>query len=128
MGFSYVAVLATITLGRAFEYYEVHDCAINEENFAAFLRSVADFYEGEDIVIVMDNLKAHIAPSNKTLMDELGIEYIYNVPYSPDYNAIETPFSQVKRKFKELKLLSLLNGEKLDVKQAIKKCFSAQSS
>ena len=93
MGFKYVAALALITLGRGFEYYELHDEAIKEESFAAFLRNVADFYEGEDIVIIMDNLKAHVAQSNKTLMDELGIEYIYNVPYSPDYNAIETPFS-----------------------------------
>ena len=69
MGFSYVAVLATITLGKAFEYYEVHDKAINEESFAKFLKSVADFYEGEDIVIVMDNLTAHNTSGNKTLMD-----------------------------------------------------------
>ena len=48
----------------------------------------------------MDNLHAHINPNNKKLMDELGIEYIYNVPYSPDYNAIETAFAQVKRIFK----------------------------
>lgn len=32
------------------------------------------------------------------------MEWIYNVPYSPEFNAIELPFGQVKKKFKELKL------------------------
>ncbi len=100
MGFKYVAALATISFGRGFEYYELLDGAVNEEIFANFLVNLADFYENEDIVIVMDNLHAHTNPNNKQLMDELGIEYIYNVPYSPDYNAIETAFAQVKRVFK----------------------------
>jgi len=45
------------------------------------------------------------------------------VPYSPEFNAIELPFSQVKKKFKDLKLLSVANGNKFDQNKAIKESF-----
>ena len=47
-------------------------------------------------------------------MKMLKMEFIYNVPYSPEYNAIELPFSQVKKHFKELKLESLANCRKFN--------------
>ena len=37
-----------------------------------------------------------------------GIKYIYNVPYSPDYNPIEFVFSIVKRNFKALRAKKLI--------------------
>ena len=52
----------------------------------------------------MDNLAAHKTAAVKDKMRELGIVWIMNVPYSPEYNAIELVFSQVKKKFRELKL------------------------
>ena len=36
---------------------------------------------------------------------------IFNETYSPDYNPIETIFSQVKRRYKELRLNKLANGK-----------------
>ena len=52
----------------------------------------------------MNNLAVHKTIAVKNKMRELGITWIFNVPYSPQYNAIELPFSQVKKKFKDLKL------------------------
>ena len=52
----------------------------------------------------MDNLAAHKTAAVKEKMRELGISWILVVPYSPQFNAIELPFGQVKKKFKELKL------------------------
>ena len=56
----------------------------------------------------MDNLPAHKTIAVRNKMIELGITWIFNVPYSPEYNAIELPFSQVKKTFKELKLQCLV--------------------
>ena len=41
----------------------------------------------------MDNLPAHKTIAVRDKMRELGITWIFNVPYSPEYNAIEMPFS-----------------------------------
>ena len=57
----------------------------------------------------------------------LKMEYILNVPYSPEFNAIELPFSQVKKCFKELKLQHLANNRKFSQDEAINEIFSRQS-
>ena len=57
----------------------------------------------------MDNLAVHKTNDVKALMRELGFEWIYNVPYSPEYNAIELPFGQIKKHFREAKLVCLAN-------------------
>ena len=51
----------------------------------------------------MDNLSAHTSERSKEAMRQHGFRFIYNVPYSPDYNPIESVFSQVKRNFKALR-------------------------
>jgi len=40
----------------------------------------------------MDNLAAHKTAAVKDKMKELGITWIFNVPYSPQFNPIELPF------------------------------------
>ena len=48
----------------------------------------------------MDNLSAHTAERSKQAMRDHGFRFIYNVPYSPEYNPIELTFSMVKRHFR----------------------------
>ena len=36
-------------------------------------------------------------------MRERGFRWVYNVPYSPDYNPIEMVFAQIKAYFKALR-------------------------
>ena len=74
----------------------------------------------------MDNLTAHKTENVIELMRELAIEWIWVVPYSPEYNAIELPFSQVKKEFKEAKLRSLVKGDDFDQHEAIKQSFKCQ--
>ena len=56
-------------------------------------------------------------------MKRLGFRFIFNVPYSPQYNPIELVFSQFKAKFKALrarKLMGLTNESHQDlVKRAV---------
>ena len=61
------------------------------------------------------------------MMRELAIEWIWVVPYSPEYNAIELPFSQVKKVYKSAKLRSLVKDEDFDQSHAIRQSFSSQS-
>ena len=55
----------------------------------------------------MDNLSAHTSEKSKKEMTNLGFKYIYNVPYSPEYNPIEFVFSKVKQRFRSLRARKL---------------------
>ena len=59
----------------------------------------------------------------KALCKKLGITPVYNIGYSPDLNAIEAVFSQVKRAFHKERLWTLARGKEFDIFRAIKKAF-----
>ena len=51
----------------------------------------------------MDNLSSHTSERSKERMKQHGIRWIFNVPYSPNLNAVEFCFSMVKRNFRQLR-------------------------
>ena len=104
LGAKYTAVLAAISEGCGFECFTLHSEAVNQEHFIAFLERLAEINPGRRLAIVMDNLAAHKTAAVKERMRELGITWIWVVPYSPQYNPIELTFGQVKKRFRELKL------------------------
>ena len=55
----------------------------------------------------MDNLSSHTSERSKQAMRDRGFRWVYNVPYSPEYNPIEFVFSQIKRTFKTLRAKKL---------------------
>ena len=58
----------------------------------------------------MDNLAVHKAIRVKELYTSLDIMPLFNIPYSPDTNPIESCFSVVKSHFKRKRLEYLVNG------------------
>ena len=63
----------------------------------------------EKIALFMDNLSAHKSDKSKEEMNKLKFRWIFNVPYSPEYNPIEFVFSKVKQKFRTLRARKLAN-------------------
>ena len=126
MNIRYTAVIAAISEGCGFEYFELHDCAVDSKIFCGFIRKLHQINYGKQITIVMDNLAAHKTQEAVLLMKELSIEWIWVVPYSPEYNAIELPFSQVKKAFKEEKLRSMVKGNEFDQYKTISRIFEGQ--
>ena len=59
MSTRYTAVIATISEGCGFEYFEQHDCAVDSEIFCGFIQKLRQLNEDKQITIVMDNLSAH---------------------------------------------------------------------
>ena len=43
-------------------------------------------------------------------MDKLKIKYVFNPPYSPDCNGIESVFSIFKNRLKRDRLSAIING------------------
>ena len=52
----------------------------------------------------MDNLSVHKTRGMMELYKSLSITPIFNIPYSPDFNGIESYFSLVKASYKKLLL------------------------
>ena len=52
---------------------------------------------------------------------------MFNLPYSPDFNGIESYFSLVKGNYKKLLLQVMMKGEPFDVVSLIKRSIEAVS-
>ena len=83
--------------------------SVNQIKFKEFLLKLWQKYPFRKIAIVMDNLQVHKTKAVRKKMTELAIEQVWNVPYSPEFNAIEHVFSMVKRNYKRMKLHDYAN-------------------
>ena len=63
----------------------------------------------------MDNLMVHKAEQVEKVYKELDMIPIFNVPYSPQFNGIESYFSLVKQEYKKLLLKYLVIDMQFDV-------------
>ena len=54
----------------------------------------------------------------------LNIVPVYNVGYSPEFNPIESVFSQVKRVFCRKRLNKLVNKDEFDTNKEIRDAFA----
>ncbi|MAJ97176.1 MAG: hypothetical protein CMI56_00990 [Parcubacteria group bacterium] len=98
-----LALLAGISLDKGVEHFQVFNLSVNVEKFQEWLTGLRASTEGEKICLFLDNLSAHTSERAKAAMREHGFRWVYNVPYSPDYNPIELVFSQVKANFKAMR-------------------------
>jgi transposase len=71
----------------------------------------------------MDNLTIHKMNIVKYVYEKLNIMPILNIPYCPEFNPIESVFSQVKRVFKAERLKKLANLEPFDAEGCITDIF-----
>ena len=97
--------------------------AVNVPKFKVFLDEIRRQCFMEDIVLYMDNLAVHRSRHVRERMDELGIAYVFNPPYSPEFNGIETVFSTFKDRLKRKRLYAIQHGERFDYINEIKRTF-----
>jgi hypothetical protein len=58
----------------------------------------------------MDNLSVHKTLRVRAVMQELDMVPIFSVPYSPQYNGIESYFFLVKQEYKKALLQRIMKG------------------
>lgn len=68
----------------------------------------------------MDNLSVHKSRDTQSVYKDLGLETIYCVPYSPQYNGIESYWFLIKQEFKKMILVKMMNDEAIDVLELIR--------
>jgi len=68
----------------------------------------------------LDNLSVHKTNLSKELFKELKVTPIFNIPYSPQFNGIESYFSLLKNEYKNLILQKVMKNEGVDAVSLIK--------
>ena len=119
-----LALLCGISKEKGVEHHRVFEFSVNVDKFIEYIDFLRETNRGEKICLFMDNLSAHTSERSKQAMRDRGFRWIYNVPYSPEYNPIELTFSMVKRNFRSLraqKMTGLIqDSHESMVKQAVK--------
>jgi len=104
--------------------FSLHPKSINTEEFQRFIKLLSERFSGKPFALFLDNLSVHKTNVSKELLESLGIKSIFNVPYSPQFNGIESYFSLLKAEYKKLLLRQIVKKESADsvgmIKMAIK--------
>ena len=120
-----LALLCGVSKERGVEHFRIFEQSVNVDKFKEYVEGLRSANQGEKICLFMDNLSAHTSERSKEAMRQAGFRFIYNVPYSPDYNAIEFVFSQIKRNFKMLRARKMIGltqtGHEAMISQAVNK-------
>ena len=109
----YVAVVASCSSEKGIEGIKIHNKAIDYKDFISYLKKLKNKNK-VPLALFMDKLAVHRHKSAKTAYETLDIKPIFNVGYSPEFNPIESVFSQVKRSYNKARLNKLANGEVFD--------------
>ena len=115
-------MVAAVSADIGFEYYELFHNAVDRNLFMQFVEGLREDQGDEKIALFLDNLRVHHTLKVKDLCKKLDIPLVFNLPYSPDYNPIETYFSLLKNLFKRMKLNYIANGKEIDIPDMIDKC------
>lgn len=91
-----MALLSGISKEKGQELYMLFPQSVNIPKFKEYLTRLRAEIGNSKICLFMDNLTTHTSNKSKDTMRDLGIKYIWNIAYSPDYNPIESVFSKVK--------------------------------
>ena len=113
-----LALLCGVSKEKGVEHFQVFEHSVNVDKFTEYLDGLRAANPDAKIALFMDNLSAHTSERAKKAMRDHGFRYIYNVPYSPDYNPIELVFSQIKSYFKALRAKKFI-GQLQDCHEAV---------
>ena len=114
-----MAFLGAISDNGGLEAYTVYPKAITTKEFMEFVETLAAKFQGQEFAIFMDHLQVHKTKEVLETCRRLKARPIFNVPYSPAFNGIETYFSLLKGEYKKLLLERLLKGAKVDSQSLI---------
>ena len=109
-----MAFIGAISDNGGLEAYTIHPKAITTVEFIEFVEMLSARFLGQEFAIFMDNLQVHKTKEVLETCKRLKARPIFNVPYSPDFNGIETYFSLLKGEYKKLILERIIKGVKVD--------------
>ena len=100
---------------RHVEQHKIFARSVNVKKFIEYLNLVRAAHGDQKVCLFMDNLSVHKSKKSKAKMEELGITWIFNIPYQCQFNPIELVFSKVKQRFKMERAQSLVRGKRPNI-------------
>ena len=117
-------MIVTVSTETGVERFDIYSQAVTGPDFANHLKKLWTLNGSRPLAILMDKLSVHSSKDKvKPAYTELDIKQIINVPYSPEFNCIESCFSQVKRHYNRERLNALVNDREFDDEKEIKKAL-----
>ena len=98
----------------------MHPKSISAPQFIDFLKFLSAMYDEKPFAVFLDNLAVHKTKEVMETYERLNIKPIFNVPYYPQFNGIESYFSLLKGEYKKRLMQKLLKGNKLNTVDLIK--------
>ena len=92
---------------KGLESFQTYEGSLNAQRFSSFLQGLDELVKAGPVAVFMDNLRVHHSLIVREQMKAMNIEALFNVPYSPENNPIETVFSLIKHQFKKDRLQHL---------------------
>jgi len=120
-----IAVLAGVSEQIGTDLVMLFDSSVTINKFKVFLEELRRKYFYDDLCIFMDRLSVHVSKRTIERMDDLGIAYIFNSIYSPQFNGVEEYFSIAKKVVKDRRLDSIINNKEFDMKLMVKDSFES---
>jgi transposase len=101
--------------------------AADSTDFCDFLQKIKRKTKKKKVTVFMDNLNVHRSKMVKEKLDQLKFDYIFNAPYSPNGNPIESFFSVLKQKYRKLWMEELATGVQTNRKSKAERALVALS-
>ena len=90
------AIVAGISTDKGLESFLIKERSIKNKEFIEFLKQLRELYPNDTLVLFLDNLSVHKSREVTAVYAELNIETVFCVPYSPQYNGIESYWFLIK--------------------------------
>ena len=119
----YHCAAVAVSKEKGLEHALISDSAINQTDFIGFVKDIQRKNRGLKLALFMDNLAVHKGKDVKPFYTKLNITPLYNIPYSPATNPIESCFSVVKSHFKRRRLGCLVDDRPFNAPQHISECL-----
>jgi transposase len=101
--------------------YQILESSVNTNVYLNFLKKITDKLVGK--TILHDNVRFHHAKLVKAYCNENNINLQYTPAYSPEFNPIETVFSEIKSKYRTLTHINMVDDIKVAIESLVPSNF-----
>ena len=116
---SALAVVAAISKFRGLIHYQIRERSHNGESFREFMRALRKRCVEKRVVVLLDNCSIHKTNKVKEFCESESVDLVFNVSYSPWYNAIELFWARAKDHFRSIITDTLLGNKHLTLREAV---------
>ena len=102
-----LALLSGISKEKGQEHFRIFPKSVNTDRFIEYLEELREKNGEDKLCLFADNLTVHTCDRSTKKMKELGMRYVWNLSYAPEYNPIEFTFSKLKNAFRALRAKKL---------------------